>query len=376
MTLSASKSPDFYLVAEHGTGRSSLETYCKILGLPLKYPKKPLPALKTPLLAVGGRIDKPMKIPKTWDRKKPILWLLRDPFAVLFNIINNNIWFSTSTLANRHWPVSVAPISLRCFLYGCFENNALRPSKGLKSVYSGDRTKLYCIDHNSLYQDKIKETMLSIGKFLDLDLHDAINEHEAKLYTPYESRMGRLWAQAPSYFILRRFNDFVLRCRISLCLAHWLEFRYGDYDSYRVLETFSRNGEEFAIVCDDIATARNQDWVGMSQTHFLGELRWYNFQEQEIKPYDFPGLYLEDWERNAFMESIELFSTVVEVHKEFLEKRLKDRDTLFEQIWADVELRARMKTILDEELPMIRELAPEIYEKFSYVHEFYRRLNK
>ena len=375
-TESSAKSPDFYLVAGHGTGSASLQIYCRILGIPLKFPnQQAVPRLKNPLPVAGCIIDRPVTIPPSWDREKPIFWLLRDPFAALFNVINNNIWLSSATIAHRGWPMVASPTPLASFCHGYRADLGLRHSTRLLSIYKGQ--KIYCIDHQDLYQDKIYETMLFIGKTLGFDLHSRLSKHSAQRHIAYGDRVKRLWLQAPRHFILRRIKNLVLRCRITVCPLLWLDFKYANYDSYQILETFTKDNEELAIVCDDIAAARNDAWKEMTPAQLLGHFSWGVLPSTtSIQARDVTALSLEEWERTAVLDSTELFCATLNIHKNFLEKRLLTRESLFEQIWADVDTRTKFKILLDKEMPLVRELAPKIYANFSYVHEFYRRFSE
>lgn len=373
---SDSESPDFYLVAGHGTGSASLKNYCRILGLPLKFPhQQAAPRLKNALPVVGCIIDRPVTIPPGWDCEKPIFWLLRDPFAALFNVINNNIWLSSAAIGHRGWPMVASPTPLASFCHGYRAELGLCHSERLRSIYKGQ--PVHCIDHQSLYQDKIHETMHFIGKTLGFDLRSRISEHTAQLHIAYGDRTKHLWLQVPRHFILRRIDNLVLRCRISVCPLLWLEFKYANYDSYQILETFTKDQEEFAVVCDDIAAARNDAWKDMTPAQLLGHFSWAGLPSAtSVQVKDVTGLSLEEWERAAVLDSLELFCASLKLHKDFLEKRLLGRDTLFEQIWADIDIRTKFKILLDKEMPLVRELAPEVYANFSYVHEFYRRFSE
>ena len=168
--------PDFFLVAGHGVGATSLRAYCRIVGLPLRFPwQEELPRLKDPLPLVGCIIDRPARIPASWRRDIPIFWLLRDPFAALFNVINNNIWFSSATVAHRNWPWAVSAASLASFCHGHRANLSLLHSSRLLSVYGGRRDLLYCLDHQCLYQDSICETMQFICNALGFDRQDIVS---------------------------------------------------------------------------------------------------------------------------------------------------------------------------------------------------------
>lgn len=339
-------SPDFYLVAPHGTGALSISYYLSLIGVPVTQhkglyidgKKSPInyPIQKSEYIyARGISCDRALLDlhPLTYgDKKQKVIQLLRDPIDQLTSLIN---WFVYD---------SIQPTGSCCEI---FDNNSKIKlinswltltvmSQSLRRSVNTKYKTLY-IDFKDILPDECEKTIANICNYLNIPLN--INQYITnKFKIPYNSFKNRCWAYSTK-------KAFTVSADIGIISVSVFPSQINDYfanywNISHVIDVFEYNGVEYIVS--------------------IPEQQFYN-------RYDFfvMGLY-KDYKRNAIKNSLDKFFSYNNiVEKLYKEQSMSWMDTL-ELIRSKPKFRSRFLKLMDYENSSLIKEVPDVVN--SWVH--------
>ena len=221
--------PDFYLVGGHGVGLQSMIYYLAYLGLPTdawwgwneSHDKKishtyPL-AKNTNLYARGVTCDHALPQPLRYGKgQQKILWLIRDPVALLCSYINQCIGDNLNPFS-KNTCLGLNELTMDKFLhsdkfYYCMYSSQLR------SVAA--RGEIMPIDTTDLLPDFCEKTMEYITKMFNQSMPTGIKDI---FKTSYNSFYSRLFYNIPPTTLYRDYGTI----QIYTCKALLYDFHFN-----------------------------------------------------------------------------------------------------------------------------------------------------